>query len=159
MATECNLPKRLLPLPPAAGSPYTTASSSALPGPIPGKAVSLHQPTQRNKTHMAQEKAETVTVKKPAEKLAESPAVALVPETPAEPKRRGRPPAAAKTAATTTTTVKRPRKTGNNGVLFLAETGEDSGLFEIRPSLDVTEVLELGEEGRRILATRKWREF
>lgn len=105
---------------------------------------------------MAQEKAQTVTVKKPAEKLAETPAVALVPEAPAEPKRRGRPPAAAKTA---TKTVKRPRKAGNNGVLFLAETEEGSGLFEIRPSLDVTEVLELGEEGRRILATRKWREF
>ncbi len=43
---------------------------------------------------MAQQKAQakTVTAKKPAEKPAATPAVALVPEAPAEPKRRGRPP-------------------------------------------------------------------
>jgi len=106
---------------------------------------------------MAQEKEQTATVKKPAEKLAEKPVVALVPETPAEPKRRGRP--AGSTPKTTTTTVKRARKAGNAGALFLAETEEGSGLFEIRTTLDVPEVLELGETGRRVIATTRWREF
>lgn len=108
---------------------------------------------------MAQEKEKTANVKKPAEKLAvaEKPAVALVPEAPAEPKRRGRP--AGSAPKTTTTTTKRARKGGNPGALFLAETETGSGLFEIRPTLDVPEVLELGEAGRRVIATTKWREF
>ncbi len=112
---------------------------------------------------MAQQRTKTVTAKQPAEKVAEhsaqQPAVALVHEESAEPKRRGRPPGAAAktTTATATATAKRGRK--GVSILFMVETAPDSALFEIQPTMDIAELMELGDAGRRVVATRKWREF
>lgn len=75
--------------------------------------------------------------------------VALVADKPAETKKRGR----------ATTATKRGRKGADPGVIFMVETEQESGLYERRVNLPSTELMELMDNGRKVLAVRKWREF
>ena len=86
----------------------------------------------------------------------DKPAVALVPEEPAQPKRRGRPP-----GASTKGNGKRGRKpkTAKPAILSMVETEEGTGQFEPQTVNTVAELLDLMDQNRKVTVTREWREF
>ncbi len=85
----------------------------------------------------------------------DKPAVALVPEKPAEPKRRGRPPGSAKPNGNRGRKSKASRPT----ILSMVETEEGTGQFEPQSVNTVAELLDLMDENRKVTVTREWREF
>ncbi|MCP4658912.1 MAG: hypothetical protein GY856_26165 [bacterium] len=83
----------------------------------------------------------------------EAPVETPAPETPEEqPKRRGRPPGSG---------GKRGRKPqqGDPDILFLVETEEGSGQFEAQEIPTTTELLDIIDMNRGVIATRNWRRF
>jgi len=84
----------------------------------------------------------------------EEPAKSLGAEKPAEvpPKRRGRPPGSG---------GQRNRKSqqGDPEVLFLVETEEGSGQFMAQEIVTTTELLDIIDMNRQVIATRTWRRF
>lgn len=88
---------------------------------------------------------------KPAE---DKPVATLVAPAPVEePKRRGRPPGKSNGQGA------RKAKAAPADILFMVETEAGSERYEMRPIKTVTELFDLMDANRRLVATRAWREL
>ena len=116
--------------------------------------LSKTEPAKRTRTSRSRQAATEPETGESQPANDEKPAVALVPEEPAEPKRRGRPPASK-------TNGKRGRKAkaAKPAILSMVETEEGTGQFEPQTVNTVAELLDLMDENRKVTITREWREF
>lgn len=102
--------------------------------------------------------ADRPTLAPAAEKPAvpQKPVATLVAQAPAETsKRRGRPPGKSKSNGQGAKRV----KAAASDILFMVETEEGSDRYEVQSIRTVTELFDLMDENRRLVATRAWREL